>query len=599
MNLKVPFARLQLPVVLVAGLFFFHDWAPVAVGQSALAAGVPVSVNAITLSVAPNPAKVRQKVTLTARVTTNSKAATGGTVTFFDGKLRLGSAQVVGKKPAKGYKTGTATLTTIVSPGSHSVTAVYGGTAGSPKIVRSKRVALKVTGKTVSTTVLTAKANVKHPKNYDFTASVRGFGLATPANTVDFTDTTANTDLGTAPLDPKTVSHSFGKALVTNASGQPAQSVVADFNGDGFPDVASVDAAFGPSTMVVFLGKANGEFESPVSYPTGYFTSGIVTGDFNNDGILDLLAMSQDGTIALFLGNGDGTFQTPKTDNIGGLPVAIVLGDFNRDGILDFATTDYIANTTSISLGNGDGTFQSPVPYGVGSGPYYMATADFNGDGYLDLAVVNDNVNTVSVLLGNGDGTFQEQKTYNVGNQVEFVATGDLNLDGNQDIVVANYGDQDVGVLLGNGDGTFKPQVTYKVGGPDSGLAVADLNGDGIPDIVASYYHHSQVGVLLGKGDGTFEAVREFNTGQTQGFGVTVADLNGDGAPDLISSDIHASISVLLNVTGAKATLTDVTVPGTSKDVEEIAAKYGGDSRYAGSKSAPIKVKGSGGDTTP
>jgi len=136
-------------------------------------------------------------------------------------------------------------------------------------------------------------------------------------------------------------------------------------------------------------------------------------------------------------------------------------------------------------------------------------------------------VNTVSVLLGNGDGTFQAQTTYSVGNQVEFVTTGDLNLDGKQDIVVANYGDQDVAVLLGNGDGTFKPQVTYKVGGPDSGLAIADLNGDGIPDIVASYYHPSQLGVLLGKGDGTFEAVREFNTGQTQGFGVTVADLNG------------------------------------------------------------------------
>ena len=204
MNLKVPFARLQLPVVLVAGLFFFfHDWAPLAVGQSALAAGVPVSVNAITLSVAPNPAKVKQKVTLTARVTTNSKAATGGTVTFFDGKLPLGSAQVVGKKPAKGYKTGTAILTVIVSPGPHALTAVYGGTAGSPKIVRSKRVALKVTGKTSSTTVLTAKANVKHPKNYDFTASVRGFGLAVPRNTVDFTDITTSSDLGRASLDPR------------------------------------------------------------------------------------------------------------------------------------------------------------------------------------------------------------------------------------------------------------------------------------------------------------------------------------------------------------------------------------------------------------
>jgi hypothetical protein len=309
MKLKVYFCRLTLAVALVAGLVFSHGWSVVAVAQSALPATVPASVNAIALTVTPNPAKVKEKVTLTAPVTTNKKAATGGTVTFFDGKFSLGSAQVVGKKPAKGYKTGTAILTTIVSPGSHAVTAVYGGTAISPKVVRSKPVTLKITGKTSSSTVLTAKANAKNPKNYDFTASVSGLGLAVPTNKVDFTDITASTDLGTAALDPKTVSHSFGKALVTNASGAPAQSVVADFNSDGFPDVATTNAVFGPSTITVFLGKANGEFQTPVSYRTGYFTSGIVTGDFNNDGILDLLAMSQDGTIALFPGNGDGTFQ--------------------------------------------------------------------------------------------------------------------------------------------------------------------------------------------------------------------------------------------------------------------------------------------------
>lgn len=84
---------------------------------------------------------------------------------------------MVGKKPAKEYKTGTAILTTIVSPGFHAVTAVYGGTAVSPKVVRSKPVALKITGKTTSAAVLTAKANAKNPKNYDFTASVSWFRI--------------------------------------------------------------------------------------------------------------------------------------------------------------------------------------------------------------------------------------------------------------------------------------------------------------------------------------------------------------------------------------------------------------------------------------
>lgn len=594
MRSKVSLRRLELLLLLLAGWFFFQD--------RAVAESTPASVNAITITVSPNPAKVKQKVTLTAKVTTDNKAATGGTVTFFDGKIQLANAQVVGKKPAKGYKTGTATLTTIVAPGSHSLTAVYGGTAKSAKIVRSKPVVLKITGKTGSTTKLAAKANAQHPKNYDFTASVHGLGLLAPQGTADITDITTNTDLGTAPLDAKTVSHSFAKARVTSAAGMPVQSVVADFNGDGFPDVATANASFNfGDKMAVFLGKADGSFQTPVLYPAGYFASGIVAGDFNNDGILDLAIMSQGGStgnagdVDLYLGNGDGTFKAALNYVIGGLPVAVAMGDYNRDGILDFATTDYFANTASVSLGKGDGTFKPPVSYPVGSGPYFIATADFNGDHRLDLAIVNENVSTVSVLLGKGDGTFQAQKTYQTGNQVEFVTTGDLNLDGKQDIVVANYADQTVGVLLGKGDGTFQDQVTYPVGGADFGIAVGDLNGDGKPDLAVAYYMPPKVGVLLGKGDGTFRTVRDYDTGQSQSYAATIADLNGDGASDLIISDLHASISVLLNDTGANAVLTDVTVPGTSQDVEEIVASYSGSARYKLSKSKPIKVKGSGG----
>ena len=47
------------------------------------------SANAIKLAVNPNVAKVKQKITLTASVTSKGKAATGGTVTFFDGKTPL------------------------------------------------------------------------------------------------------------------------------------------------------------------------------------------------------------------------------------------------------------------------------------------------------------------------------------------------------------------------------------------------------------------------------------------------------------------------------------------------------------------------------
>jgi hypothetical protein len=228
----------------------------------------------------------------------------------------LGCAQVVGKKPAKEYKTGTAILTTIVSPGFHAVTAVYGGTVVSPKVVRSKPVALEITGKTTSAAVLTAKANAKNPKVYDFTASVSGFGLAAPTKTVDFTDITANTDLGTAALDPKTVSHGFGKALVTNASGAPAQSVVADLNGDGFPDIATANAE---NTISVLLGNGDGTFQAQKTYSVGNQVEFVATGDLNLDGNQDIVVANYgDQDVGVLLGNGDGTFKSQVTYKVGG-----------------------------------------------------------------------------------------------------------------------------------------------------------------------------------------------------------------------------------------------------------------------------------------
>jgi hypothetical protein len=560
-----------------------------------------VSTNKITLTASPNPAKVKEKITLKAQVTTNNQPALGGTVTFFSGKLPLGSVQVVGANPAPGFHTGDAVLTTILVPKTHNLTAVYGGTADSPDVVRSKHVQLEVTGKTASNTSLVARPNEQNPQNYDMIATVRGFGFKTPRNSAAFRDTTAGVNLGSAPMDASTTKHGFTKPkIATVTGGGPAESVIADFNADGFPDIATANADFGPGTMAVLLGKGNGQVGTPVTYPTGVFTSGIVTGDFNQDGIPDIAAMSQgstgtDGDVAVFLGKGDGSFQDSIDDVLGSFPVAIALGDFNRDGILDFVTIDYFTAFANVSLGNGDGTFQATLGYPVGGGPFSVATADLDDDGFVDIVVVNGDVDTMSVLIGNGDGTFQQQQVYQTGRQVEFVAVGDFNKDGFPDIAVANFAEPSVGIFINKGDGTFKDQVAYPVNGNDSGLGIADIDGDGNLDIAASYFHPSKVGVLRGKGNGTFKTVLDFNTGQTQGFQLSVGDLDGDGSPEIISDDIQNSISVLRSITQAKAILKDVAVPGNQNDIEKIVASYPGDAHYRKSKSKPVEVHGSGG----
>ena len=565
-----------------------------------LAVELASASNAITLSADPVSAKARHKITLTATVTADGNPASGGSVNFLDGKTSLGSIQVVGTHPAAGHQQGTAVLTLMLAPGSHTLTAIYGGTTQSPGAATSAPVAVNVTGATSTTTLLVATPDAQNPNNYDFTATVTGGGLAAPSNTADFADITDSLDLGTAPLDPQTVLHSFGRGMKKLTSNEPAQTVVADFNGDGIPDVASANASFGAtSTMSVFLGEGNGLFQPPVDYTTNTFTSGIVSGDFNQDGVPDIATMSQgstgtDGDVAVFLGNGDGTFRGPVDNVLGTFPVSIAMGDFDGDGILDVATVDYFANAAYVSLGNGDGSFKTPVAYPVGGGPYYIAAGSLKKAGVLDLVVANGDGGTMSVLLGKGDGTFKSQQVYTTGPQPEFVAIGDVSMDGKADILIANYGDPSVGVFLNNGNGTFQDQVSYPVGGADAGIAIGDLDGDGIPDVAVSYYHPSKVGVLHGSGDGTFGPPAEFDTYQKQGYEVNLADLNGDGSPDIISADINASISVLLNRTSASATLSNVAVSGSRSDQKQIVANYSGDGRYKKSKSKPVQVSGSG-----
>jgi hypothetical protein len=576
-------------------------------------------VNVISLTVLPATATIRQPVVLTASVTTGGIAANAGTVEFFDGATSLGTAQVAGSAAAAGCTPGTATLRLLPAPGTHAFRAVYKGVLAAPTKVTSSPVSATITGSLSSKVLVSAAANATNTANYDLTASVMGFGSLAPSGTVDLSELTVVSDLGTVDVATDSASQTLLSPVYYSANdptdATPAHTVVTDFNGDGIPDLATANASFSNGTVSVLLGKGDGAFGAATTYSVGIFATTLIAGDFNNDGVLDIAVANEnastdesDGSVTILLGNGDGTFQKGINTAISGSPASLAVADFNRDGVLDIATLQYDPATISVAFGNGDGTFQPAtiIPLNASSSsPYQIIAADVNGDGASDLLETNSTDNSVLVFLNSGDGTMSLASTISTGNP-EAIAVADLNGDGKLDLVAANYGYQTVSVALGNGDGTFQTPVAYNLDGLAASVAVTDMDADGKPDVVVGYFYPNiGVGVLKGNGDGTLSAVTDYATGQGHGYGVTLADLNGDGTPDLISTDINSNdstlqnIAVLLNATKATAVFKNVAVAGPASQTEQIHGVYSGDGHYLASSSAGIYVNGSGVQTKP
>jgi hypothetical protein len=325
-------------------------------------------------------------------------------------------------------------------------------------------------------------------------------------------------------------------------------AAVADFNGDGKPDVATL--SYSPlAGQVVNILLNTGTLPPPVSNSyslgAGVTAQNLVAADLRNNGKTDLVIPTSVGStgtaqIETMLGNGDGTFAAPSvvaTLSTGEQVPVLIVGDFNNDQKPDVAAILLNGGSTSvyILLGNGDGTFGAPTSYFVGQSPVALVAADFNGDGNLDLAVAT--TAGIAIMLGKGDGTFQSP-TY-IGSSYVSLITGDVNGDGKPDLVAYEQLDSDappLQVFLGNGDGTFQTLPTFGTGS-NGGLALADFNGDGKPDLITNAAPVEGVPVRLavypGNGNGTFGSPIYFLA--SAGAPIFVSDFNGDGSLDVLA----------------------------------------------------------------
>lgn len=267
---------------------------------------------------------------------------------------------------------------------------------------------------------------------------------------------------------------------------------VADFDGDGFSDIAVSNDA--PDKKLVYLndGKGNFNIGSEIGLPE-WSTRNLSIADINNDGLPDLILANR-GDVGktsnyICLNKGKGRF---NTDCIAFAPYSattITPADFNKDGLIDLVVPYRDLGQSYVYLGSSNFTFSdsSRIPFGPPDATIRIAaTADINGDSLLDIVTVDENKG-VNIYFGQNDRTFSTGISLADSQTVPYaLAIADLNKDGKIDIIVGHI---EAPSTVFYNDGTGRNFTSISFGdskGTVYGFAVGDFNEDGINDIATA-----------------------------------------------------------------------------------------------------------------
>jgi hypothetical protein len=340
------------------------------------------------------------------------------------------------------------------------------------------------------------------------------------------------------------------RALVKGATlataNPPLRIAAADLDQDGKVDLVVVEQGT-QSQIEIFSGDGTGHFTSAALIDTGQVVADVAIGDFNGDGFPDIAALQANAHVALLINQGgDGGFDGSGSFPSLTTPTAIIAANLYADGgPPDLAVTGYLGTSPVVSVArNLSGAFGGSVlPYDVGNKPDALCSGDLDGINGEDLAVANSKDGILSVLLNNGDGTLAAGQTVALGGSPTAVASfaDPSSVSRRLAATVSPIADAGyVATVERLSDGGFAMTSSVSVGPSPSAVASSDFNGDSQADLAVADSSESTLRLLFG-GDGGF-TVDSYTTGPD--VALVIADFNGDGRPDLAvaSGDLMVTI---------------------------------------------------------
>lgn len=347
---------------------------------------------------------------------------------------------------------------------------------------------------------------------------------------------------------------SFDDQVTISTLETPTDVAVGDFNNDGIPDLVNIaQDNRGDFYSQVHFGIDGEQYWQPVSYRIGTNPTDIKVADLNNDGAEDIIvANSGESTLSLLMNNGDGTFARQSTRFTGEEPVAFELGDLNLDGKLDLIVANRAKNTIGVLLSNSVTVFSDQVTYEVGSLPGAVTVGDINNDGLPDIISINQGDGSISILMNQGKNvqtgntTFaQQQQLLDLGDDLATGILGDFNEDGTNDLALTDVVSKQLIIMIGLGNGTFDTATYRSVGNNPMDIGIGDSDGDGHLDLFVLNQDDDTVSAFFGLGNGTFGAEQVYEVGDNP-TGMTIADADRNGRPDILTANnSDETISIL------------------------------------------------------